>query len=76
MAKNLQISLDEELLGPQGGSAGNNEESRANHNNSIASFVNDVLRDNSPSPDLLAAAHMLTPVKGQHNSTRTSLGSR
>ena len=63
IAKNLHLSLDEELLGG-GGSAGNKDKNNpilTNHNTSIASFVNDMIRDNSPNPDTVAS--ILSPSK-------------
>lgn len=86
IAKSLHFNLDEELLVGQGsmgmgGSGGFDEfnsknNSMINYNNSILSFVNDVLRENSPNPgDALMTQNILSPVKA-HHSTKTSLGSR
>lgn len=58
MIRNVNQSLDEELLGGlgiQGGSAGDSKnQSMVNHNMSIASFVNDMIT-RQDSPDLVGA---------------------
>lgn len=61
MAGSIQLNLDDELL--SGGAIGLKnitgqalEDYTRSNNLSIASFVNDLLRQNSPSPDVLAGS--------------------
>ena len=67
IAKNLHLSLDEELLGSAGNEEKNTSSIHNNHNTSIASFVNDLIRENSPNPPLPdSVASILSPSKYSH----------
>jgi hypothetical protein len=67
MIREVNRSIDEGLLGginlgpEQVISFGGADENRANHNNSMASFLNDAIK--SDSPDLVSAVNLLSPLK-------------
>lgn len=69
MMRNVNSSLDQELIGGSGGSALGGDEIKALHNMSIASFIDEIGRQDSPDTT------MLSPNK-PHGSMRTSFGSR